>query len=142
MCILQQVCTYTCCVHRVCRFRVHLCSYVHRCVFAVDATVVAFIVCEVSHCLSLPHYNLPCTFSKSQGGKIFIGLNIKFAKRNEELLGYSRYREDRGWSFSEAAVDILKEFKEKFPSVFDHLEQHPSDELYYEEDLFPDKGDR
>lgn len=108
----------------------------------VDATVVAFIVCQISHCLSLPHYNLPYTCSKSQGGKIFIGLNIKFAKRNEELLGYSRYREDRGWSFSEAAVDILKEFKEKFPSVFDHLEQHPSDELYYEEDLFPDKGDR
>lgn len=84
----------------------------------------------------------PCSYSKSQGGKIFIGLNLKFAKRNEELLGYSRYREDRGWTFSDAAVDILKEFKEKFPTVFDYLAQHPSDEVFYEDDLFPNKEDR
>lgn len=87
-------------------------------------------------------YPIPCAFSKSQGGKIFIGLNLKFTKRNEELLGYSRYREDRGWSFSDAAVGILKEFKEKFPTVFDCLEQHPSDEVFYEDDLFPNKDDR
>ena len=122
--------------------------YVRMHVVYVKFAVVALLCVKFHVASPLPHVIIPyqtpllCTFSKSQGGKIFIGLNINFTKRNEELLGYSRYQEDRGWSFSEAAVDILKEFKQKFPSVFDHLEQHPSDELYYEEDLFPDKGDR
>ena len=72
---------------------------------------------------------------------MFIGLNLKFAKRNEELPGYSRFQENRGWSFSDAAVDILKEFKQKFPCVFEYLEEHLSDEVFYEDDLFPNKED-
>ena len=54
------------------------------------------------------------------------------------MLGYARKMEGAGWSFSPDAVNILLEFKEKFPVMFSYLISKPSGESYYEQDLFPD----
>ena len=53
------------------------------------------------------------------------------------MLGYARKIEGAGWS-SPDAVNILLEFKEKFPVMFSYLISKPSAESYYEQDLFPD----
>ena len=55
------------------------------------------------------------------------------------MLGYARKMEGgSGWSFSQDAVNILQEFKEKFPIMFSYLVSKPSEASYYEQDLFPD----
>ena len=36
------------------------------------------------------------------------------------------------------AVNILQKFKLKFPVMFDYLIKNPTDNSYYEQDLFPD----
>ena len=54
-----------------------------------------------------------------------------------QILGYAR-KTERGWSYSMDAMNILQEFKLKFPVMFDNLIKNPTDDLYYEQDLFPD----
>ena len=103
-------------------------------------------------------------FSKKEREKAKIGLNWKFARRNQEvymhvtcisvrktfetkifieiiftqILGYARKMVGGGWSFSPDAVKILEEFKEKFPKMFEYLVSNTGEDSYYEQDLFPD----
>ena len=54
-----------------------------------------------------------------------------------QVVGYAR-KTGGVWSYSPDAVDILQEFKLKFPVMFDYLIKNPTDDPYYEQDLFPD----
>ena len=48
--------------------------------------------------------------------------------------GYCRKREG-GWSYSPAAVDLLRSFMEQFPVIFNHLHENPKADKYYESEL-------
>ena len=82
----------------------------------------------------------PC--SKRERERVAIGLNFKFSKRKQELLGYARLIEEEGWTFSTDAVDIIEEYQKRFPSLFQFLKNNPSDDRYYEKDLFPQDGEK
>lgn len=53
--------------------------------------------------------------SHTGGEKLNVGLNIKFRRTGEELLGFSRKEsEDVGqWTFSERVRDLLEEYRKK-----------------------------
>lgn len=44
-----------------------------------------------------------------------LGLKLKNAKREEEVIGFTRCVGDRKWEISHTAIAILKEFKSRFP---------------------------
>ena len=56
-----------------------------------------------------------------------------------QLIGYARKHEKGGWTFSTEALDILKQFIKKFPVMFGYIRGNPTEDVYYEEDLFPKK---
>ncbi|KAK4058246.1 exonuclease II Exo2 [Microbotryomycetes sp. JL221] len=48
--------------------------------------------------------------------KFNIGLNLKFEAKGQKVLGYSRKGES-GWEFSDDAIDLIREYREKFPEI-------------------------
>ena len=54
-----------------------------------------------------------------------------------QLLGYAR-KTAEGWSYSPAALELLRDFLQRCPALFSYLRDHPQDDSYYEADLFPE----
>ena len=44
------------------------------------------------------------------GGKINLGLSVKFEAKAQKVIDYSR-KTDRYWEFSQTTVDLIKEYK-------------------------------
>lgn len=57
--------------------------------------------------------------------RINVGLNLKFEAKQQKVLGYSRKTES-GWEFSEKAVELIREYKERFPEVIRMLDTNKS----------------
>ncbi|KAF8150162.1 exonuclease II [Crassisporium funariophilum] len=57
----------------------------------------------------------------SDNQKTNLGLSLKFEAKALKVIDYSR-KEGRNWDYSQKAVDLLKEYKEKFPQVFRSLD--------------------
>lgn len=55
------------------------------------------------------------------GGRLNIGLDIKSDARRLKVLGYTK-KSSRLWEFSPLAIDLLKEYRAKFPKLFSNLE--------------------
>lgn len=69
--------------------------------------------------------------------KMNIGLQLKFAKQNEELAGYTK--KERVWLYSEKVVELVQEYYCKFPRVFEVMESRTSrgnNDIYFESDFF------
>ena len=67
--------------------------------------------------------------------KINIGLQLKFPKQNEELVGYTK--KENTWFYSEKVVELVQEYYRRFPKLFFLLERHSgANDIYYESDLF------
>ena len=67
--------------------------------------------------------------------KINIGLQLKFPKQNEELVGYTK--KENAWFYSEKVVTLVQEYYRRFPKLFFLLERHSgANDIYYESDLF------
>jgi len=75
----------------------------------------------------------PDTASKAN-----IGLNLKFNKRNEEVAGFTKKAEDNTWLYSSACINVLRDYQEKFPEVFDYLSisGNANSDLFHELDVF------
>jgi 5'-3' exoribonuclease 1 len=43
------------------------------------------------------------------GGKVNIGLSLKFESKGLKVLGYTR-KADRGWEYSKKAYDLIREY--------------------------------
>lgn len=69
--------------------------------------------------------------------KINIGLNLKFNKRNEEVPGYTR-KDENTWLYSEKVITLVRSYMELWPKVFVYLNYHVKNDVYFEEDVFPD----
>jgi 5'-3' exoribonuclease 1 len=70
-------------------------------------------------------------FAISGQKKIDIGLQLRFVKKREQVVGYVHGREEKGhdqknslvWEVSEAAIDLVKAYKAAFPEVFAFFEK-------------------
>lgn len=73
--------------------------------------------------------------------KTNIGLNLKFNKRNEEIPGYTKKNHET-WLYSSRAVQLVKEYMEHCPELFDFLAKASSRgggaDVYFESEIFPD----
>ena len=71
--------------------------------------------------------------------KTNIGLNLKFSKRQEEVCGYTKRTEDGQWLYSLATVQLILEYQQNFPEVFDYIcsGSSASMDMFHELDLFP-----
>ncbi|KAL1116455.1 hypothetical protein AAG570_004928 [Ranatra chinensis] len=73
--------------------------------------------------------------ANTDSDKTNIGLNLKFNKRNELLLGFTR-KENNQWFYSEECIKIVREYMEKFPKVFEYLNNNTGDDIFFKEDVF------
>lgn len=55
-------------------------------------------------------------------GRFNLGLNIKFSGKNLQVPGYTRKIGDNPWEFSERAIQLIADYKAKFPRVFELLD--------------------
>ncbi|CAG8717965.1 9292_t:CDS:2, partial [Ambispora leptoticha] len=74
---------------------------------------------------------------KSTDQRVNLGLNLKFEAKKQKVLGYTRKSRDSGWEYSEKAIQILAQYKEKFPEFIQALEEKHKDEIYSAEDFYP-----
>lgn len=58
----------------------------------------------------------------SDGVKNNLGLSLKFEAKALKVINYSR-KEGRNWEYSQNTVDLLREYKDKFPEVFRVLDK-------------------
>ena len=54
--------------------------------------------------------------------KANIGLNLKFEAKQQKVLGYTE-RGLTGWEFSQKAIDLIREYTEKFPEISGTLDR-------------------
>ncbi|XP_070493191.1 5'-3' exoribonuclease 1 [Chironomus tepperi] len=69
--------------------------------------------------------------------KMNIGLQMKFAKQNEELAGYTK--KERLWLYSDKVLNLVQEYYCKFPRIFEVMENRTSrgnNDVYFESDFF------
>ncbi|KAJ6526042.1 exonuclease II [Mycena capillaripes] len=57
----------------------------------------------------------------SDNQKTNLGLSLKFEAKALKVIDYSR-KEQRHWEFSEKAIDLIREYKAKFPEIFQSLD--------------------
>ncbi|KAF8975312.1 exonuclease II [Cyathus striatus] len=54
--------------------------------------------------------------------KANLGLSLKFEAKSLKVIDYSR-KDGRYWEFSEKAIELLREYKEKYPDIFQSLDR-------------------
>ncbi|XP_012550791.2 5'-3' exoribonuclease 1 [Bombyx mori] len=70
--------------------------------------------------------------------KINIGLNLKFNKKNQEVAGYTRRCAVTGaWQYSDRCVQLVKDYAQNFPELFDKLASSSIRDVFFESDLWP-----
>ncbi|KAJ3251090.1 hypothetical protein HK103_002892 [Boothiomyces macroporosus] len=62
-------------------------------------------------------------------GRVGIGLGLKYDSKGLKVLGYSR-KTEKGWEFSEKALDLITRYQQAFPSIFARLEKNPDGDYY------------
>ncbi|KAF8635064.1 hypothetical protein AX15_000556 [Amanita polypyramis BW_CC] len=72
----------------------------------------------------------------SDGQKMNLGLSLKFEAKALKVINYSK-KNGRHWEFSKKAIDLIQEYKEKFPEVFQNLDRD-GDEMARGADIFID----
>lgn len=68
-----------------------------------------------------------------------LGLSIKFEAKSLKVIDYSR-KNGRYWEYSEKAVDLIREYKDKFPEIFAILDQG-GDDMARATDIFDSHAD-
>ncbi|KAF8834775.1 hypothetical protein BDN67DRAFT_914238 [Paxillus ammoniavirescens] len=68
-----------------------------------------------------------------------LGLSLKFEAKSLKVVGYSR-KEGRLWEFSEKTIDLIREYKAKFPEVFRVLDYN-GNEMARGSDIFGENAD-
>ncbi|PBP23391.1 exonuclease II Exo2 [Diplocarpon rosae] len=78
------------------------------------------------------------SFSVSALGlpRLNLGLNLKFEAKKLKVLGYSR-KNDKGWEFSNKAIELLSSYMTKFPEFFAGIQRNPHANEYEDTDFYP-----
>ncbi|KFM72724.1 5'-3' exoribonuclease 1, partial [Stegodyphus mimosarum] len=69
--------------------------------------------------------------------RVNIGLNLKFNRKNEEVQGFSKKKDDK-WLYSEEAVKTLNAYLIEFGDFFEKLLKFIRNDVVYLEDIYPD----
>lgn len=69
--------------------------------------------------------------------KTNIGLQLKFPRRNEETVGYTK-KINNQYVYSRKAVDLVELYYQQWPKLFETIASHNHD-TYFESTLFPGK---
>jgi 5'-3' exoribonuclease 1 len=81
-----------------------------------------------------------CVLDKG-GKRVNMGLDLKSGARDQKVLGYSRKNPAGYWEFSSKAVELIKDFVEKFPQFVAMLDQKNSEMMsIYDFDWVEDKN--
>ena len=75
------------------------------------------------------------------GNRINIGLNLKFEARSQKVLGYAQ-RNDRGWEYSQKAIDLLKEYITAFPEIAATLDRQNGKDVTRASEFFPEQTEK
>lgn len=67
--------------------------------------------------------------------KLNVGLALKFNKMNQEMPGWSR-KSDGAWLYSDRTRDVLRQYIDEFPELFDFLSANTADEFYSAAQVF------
>ena len=66
----------------------------------------------------------------SDGQKHNLGLSLKFEAKSLKVVDYSK-KDGRLWEFSEKAIELIREYKERFPEIFRCLDQSGDGEFLF-----------
>ncbi|KAI0833606.1 exonuclease II [Trametes gibbosa] len=72
----------------------------------------------------------------ADGNKNNLGLSLKFEGKGLKVIEYSR-KDGRYWEFSQNAIELIREYKAKYPEVFDVLDRG-GDAMAKTSDVFSD----
>ncbi|KAI8835101.1 XRN 5'-3' exonuclease N-terminus-domain-containing protein [Chytridium lagenaria] len=105
----------------------------------IDKYLPSFKVTKVLGMSSLVLSKLTSSLHVSSRGrgdqKFNAGLNLKFDGKGKKVLGYTR-KSENGWEYSSKAVELIREYKTKFPELIAGLEKKSRNDLYDEHDFF------
>ncbi|KAJ1550796.1 hypothetical protein HK096_004972, partial [Nowakowskiella sp. JEL0078] len=73
--------------------------------------------------------------TKNSDQRVNIGLSLKFDAKNKKVLGYTR-KNNNVWEFSVKAIQLLQDYKAKFPEIFAGLDRKPKSEFFNDDDFF------
>lgn len=79
--------------------------------------------------------NQPYDYKLSK--KFNVGLNLKFNVKNQETPGFTR-KVNNNWLYSEQTVNLIKEYMQYWPEIFEYLNYHQKADNIILEDLFPE----
>uniref|UniRef100_A0A8U8C623 5'-3' exoribonuclease 1 n=1 Tax=Geospiza parvula TaxID=87175 RepID=A0A8U8C623_GEOPR len=68
--------------------------------------------------------------------KANVGLNLKFNKKNEEVPGYTK-KVGNEWMYSSAVEQLLAEYLERVPELFNYVAKNSQEDICYEDDIWP-----
>ncbi|XP_044288700.1 5'-3' exoribonuclease 1 isoform X3 [Varanus komodoensis] len=68
--------------------------------------------------------------------KANVGLNLKFKKKNEEVPGYTK-KVGNEWMYSSAVEQVLDEYLERAPELFNYVAKNSQEDIFYEDDIWP-----
>jgi 5'-3' exoribonuclease 1 len=72
----------------------------------------------------------------SSGLSLNLGLNLKFEAKKMKVLGYSR-KNEKGWEYSQKAVELLASYMVKFPEFFAGIINNPQGDNWNDTDFYP-----
>ncbi|KAI0303658.1 exonuclease II [Multifurca ochricompacta] len=75
----------------------------------------------------------------NDGQKVNLGLSIKFEGKAMKVLSYSN-KSGHVWEFSDLAIDLIRDYKEKYPEVFRILDRG-GDDMAKASTIFPSEDD-
>ncbi|TVY58970.1 5'-3' exoribonuclease 1 [Lachnellula cervina] len=88
------------------------------------------------HPLVLSKITSSFTISALGLDRLNLGLNLKFEAKKLKVLGYSQ-RTDKGWEFSNKAIELISIYMTKFPEFFAGIQRKPQGNQYDAEDFYP-----
>ncbi|KAI8802810.1 XRN 5'-3' exonuclease N-terminus-domain-containing protein [Cladochytrium replicatum] len=75
--------------------------------------------------------------SRKMDQRFNLGLNLKFDSKKKKVLGYTR-KTDAGWEYSAKAVQLIEQYRNRFPDFFAGLERREKGDFYEDLDFYPE----
>lgn len=99
----------------------------------------AYVVAQILNLNPLLLSKITSSLSVTTSGqsRINMGLNLKFESKKLKVLGYSR-KSDKGWEYSNKAIELIRTYKTKFPEFFDGIQQNLRNNEYRANDIYPE----
>lgn len=101
------------------------------------------VVCKQLHisALTLSKITSGLMIDPPSGNRMNIGLNLKFEARSQKVLGYAQ-RNERGWEYSQKAIDLIKEYITAFPEITKTLDAQRGKDVTKAAEFFPQQTEK